>query len=428
MDEKDDWIEDLRGALDEPRHETLIDGEELGEHFRRELFAPRRADLPPDDTSWIELTDERSHDPVEIDLAREEWFGLERDMLAPPEVPVEPVDDAPLQQAVSDALDPDLSRIADEWGGVDLDPARRSLFARDGVGDGVGDGLGGAPDSAVTRKIHYKSNRRRRYVVLSVGAGILAVVVLLTTMLAVRRETTPVADVVTTFAPVTDPPADSLGGSDVLSDQTLQAFGLLGVGADAAETSSGQVVIDVEAQRPAPKQPHVKQAGALVVELDQESFESGDTACDTIANIDRTRVGTVCDDQFRDDPLDKYLVVWVDVGVNFLTPALENAGLQVSVDLDGDGRIDIPASITSGGVELPTVEDGLDDSPIMARVVGNTILFAVPMSDETIPQWSAATAATNTQLTDVTEWQRWVIERGGEVRLQQVEFGDDVRV
>ena len=80
---------------------------------------------------------------------------------------------------------------------------------------------------------------------------------------------------------------------------------------------------------------------------------------------------------------------------------------------------------------IATVGSFLHDLPVLclllAIVLGTAIAFLVPIEEGATPQWAFATAATTGQLSDITDWQRWLIHPDGTRVASPTVYGTDVR-
>jgi hypothetical protein len=233
----------------------------------------------------------------------------------------------------------------------------------------------------------------------------------------------------------TVPPAAGTDGATAagVSEDTALALTLVGLTPDQIETVGGASTLDADDDLvPVPGAPEIARIGAFALARtpEQESAVFGSTGsvpCGSRNDTSAIPVAAACTAAGAESAGGTSLFIWAELDTGLLE-SVAGAGVRASVDLDADGAIDLPITLQSTDGAAPVLIDIDEAVAVRALVAGDTVLFAVRTDAlGTTPQWALASATAAGTLTDVTEWQRWVVDADGNRTTDAIVNGTDVR-
>lgn len=308
---------------------------------------------------------------------------------------------------------------------IEDEPPRRGLFVR-------------APrpgDESTDPEVLAQQGIRRRNWILVALATLVAAAVL--AFLAARASDTSKDPAVvaasreesTDAAPAAAKPP---GEPRQITPDVVELLTLLGLSAEQIAAVDGGPLIDAGEGDALADQPRIEQAGTFLLTLDADAVRSlfgtsGEAPCGTHNDLHGAAFQSACTTTVREPAPGTYFLQWVDTGESYLAPQSTGASIRASIDTNADGAVDIPANVISKGAEGVELTDGATGLGTQALVLGTAMAFLVPVNENATPQWAYATAATTGQLSDIIDWQRWVIEPEGARRAAPAIYGVDVR-
>jgi hypothetical protein len=270
---------------------------------------------------------------------------------------------------------------------------------------------------------------RGRWLLVSLACLVVAAVL---AFVAIRMTSADPADEEDAAPPAetTEAPAEPFEPTQLTPD-VANLLTIIGLTPEQLKTVDSQPLSDAAEGDSLPGQPRVEQAGAVAINLDPPAMErlfggSGEAPCGTLNDIHGAPFNAACAATVSEPTSGQYLVVWADTGQSYLDPASADASLRASVDVNSDGGVDVPANIVSQGSGAVEVTDGATGLGTRVLILGTAVAVMIPIEQGTLPQWAFATAATTGQMSDIIDWQRWIVDAGATRQEMPPVFGSDV--